>query len=91
MIRLNAGDGAQSSIVTMGFLETHSVREQAMGWITAFWEGNVFTPVARAHTTPEPDDLPPPKNDPIPQEVPQPDPVPVQDPMPHQEPIKRVN
>jgi hypothetical protein len=83
-----------------------SVKDRAMDWVTAFWEGNVFAPVRvpavartegheaheahEAHTTPEPDDIPPPKNDPIPQEVPQPDPPPVQDPMPHQEP-QRLN
>jgi hypothetical protein len=77
-----------------------SVKDRAMDWVAAFWEGNVFAPVRpvrgpaaapiQAHTTPEPDDIPPPKNDPIPQEVPQPDPAPVQDPMPHQEP-QRLN
>ena len=67
----------------------NSVREHAMDWVAAFWEGKVFSPLPalfKAHTTPEPDDLPPSKNDPVPPELPQPDPVPVQDPIPHQEP-----
>jgi hypothetical protein len=75
----------------MNTIGKFSVREKAMDWVAVFWEGKVFAADARAHTTPEPDDMPPPKNDPIPQEVPQPDPVPVQDPMPHQEPVRRVD
>jgi hypothetical protein len=64
------------------------VRKQAMDWVASFWEGKVYP--ARAHTTPEPDDIPVPANDPIPSEVPQPDPPPIQEPIPHQEPFKRV-
>jgi hypothetical protein len=77
----------------MNAIGKYSVRERAMDWAAAFWEGKVLDPVpgpmpAYAHTTPEPDDLPPERNDPTPEEVPQPDPVPIQDPIPHQEPIR---
>jgi hypothetical protein len=72
----------------MNTTEPNTVSAIAMGWMAEFWEGKVAFASLRAHTTPEPDDMPPTKNDPAPLEVPQPPPV--QDPTPQREPVKRV-
>lgn len=65
-----------------------STKAEAIARIARFWVDEFDRRAMRAHTTPEPDNIPPDENDPLPQEVPQRDPTPVQDPIPHQEPIK---